>query len=200
MNFLMLLKMRHHAKQIICTSPASTHHSRAHAAGSMVGRKPKTARYHSLMALVLSKVCGMHLIFQRFLLLVFLTGSQASFGQNFFYVEPGNPACPVVSPPAPASPKTVKSGVAVPGSIRVGCGFDKGSYTVNLNASDPLAAFSPKSFLVNFGSISGPAKFTVTFATIGTHTMSATITSNMGSPAVPGRFSSLTNEFAVVRP
>jgi hypothetical protein len=139
-------------------------------------------------------------IFQKFLLLVLLMASQPSLGQNFFYVEPGNPACPVVSPPAPTAPKAVKSGVAIPGSVRVGCGFDKGSYTVNLNASDPMAAFSPKSFLVNFGRISGPAKFTVTFATVGTHTISATITSNMGSPAVPGRFSSWMTEFAVVRP
>jgi hypothetical protein len=142
----------------------------------------------------------MNLIFQKFLLLVLLTGSQHSFGQRFFYVEPGNPACPVVSPPVPTSPKLVKSGVAIPGSISVGCGFDKGSYTVTLNASDPMAAFSPKSFLVNFGSISGPATFTVTFATVGHHSISATIISNMGSPVVPGRFSSVTNEFAVVRP
>jgi hypothetical protein len=152
------------------------------------------------MAVVFSKVRGMNLTLQKFLFLVFLTGAQQSFGQNFFYVEPGNPACPVVSPPAPASPKMVRSGVAIPGSISVGCGFDKGSYTVILNASDPMAAFSPKSFLVNFGRISGPARFTVTFATAGTHTVSATITSNMGSPAVPGRFSSITNEFAVQRP
>jgi hypothetical protein len=152
------------------------------------------------MAVVFSKVRGMNLIFQKFLFLVFLTGSQQSFGQNFFYAEPGNPACPVVSPPAPASPKVVKSGVAIPGSISVRCGFDKGSYTITLNASDPMAAFSRKSFLVNFGSVAGPAKFTVAFATAGTHTVSATITSNMGSPAVPGRFSSVTNEFAVVRP
>jgi hypothetical protein len=148
----------------------------------------------------LSKVRGMTQIFQKILLLVVLTGSQPSLGQNFVYAEPGNPACPVLSPPAPTAAKTVKTGVAIPGSLKVGCGFDKGSYTVILNASDPLAAFSPKSFLVNFGSLSGPAKFTLTFATAGTHTISATITSNMGSPAVPGRFSSLTNEFAVVRP
>jgi hypothetical protein len=142
----------------------------------------------------------MNPIFQKFLWLVCLTSSQQSLAQNFFYVEPGNPACPVVPPPAPAYPKVVKSGVAIPGSISVRCGFDKGSYTVTLNASDPMAAFSPKSFLVNFGSISGPARFTVTFATAGTHTVSATITSNMGSPAVPGSFSSVTNEFAVQRP
>jgi hypothetical protein len=142
----------------------------------------------------------MNLIFQKFLLLVCLTGAQQSFGQDFFYVEPGNPACPLVSAPAPAPAKMVKSGAVVTGSIRVGCGFDKGSYTVILNATDPMAAFSPKSFLVNFGSISGPGKFNVTFATVGIHHISATITSNMGSPAVPGRFSSVTNEFSVVRP
>jgi hypothetical protein len=142
----------------------------------------------------------MNLIFQNFLLLVSLTWSQQSFGQNFFYVEPGNPACPVVSPPAPTSPKIVKSGVAISGSISVGCGFDKGSYTVTLSASDPLATFSPKSFLVNFGGMSGPTTFNVTFATAGNHSISAIITSNMGSPVVPGRFSSFTNEFAVERP
>ena len=142
----------------------------------------------------------MNPIFQKFLWLVCLTWSQQSFGQNFFYVEPGNAACPVVSPPAPAAPKMVKSGIAISGSISVGCGFDKGSYTVTLNASDPMAAFSPKSFLVNFGSISGPTTFTVTFATVGNHSISAIITSNMGSPVVPGRFSSFTNEFTVERP
>jgi hypothetical protein len=142
----------------------------------------------------------MNPMFQKFLVLVFLTWSQQSLAQNFFYVEPGNPTCPAVSPPVPASPKVVKSGVAIAGSISVRCGFDKGSYTVNLNASDPMAAFSPKSFLVNFGSISGPAKFTVIFATVGNHSISAAITSNMGSPVVTGRFSSATNEFAVVRP
>jgi hypothetical protein len=142
----------------------------------------------------------MNLIFQKFLLLVLLIGAQQSFGQDFFYVEPGNPACPVVSAPAPAPAKMVKSGVAILGSIRVGCGFDKGSYTVTLNATDPMAAFAPKSFLVNFGSVSGPPTFTVTFATVGIHHISATITSNMGSPVVPGRFSSVTNEFTVVRP
>jgi hypothetical protein len=142
----------------------------------------------------------MNAIFQKFLLLVCLTWSQLSLGQNFFYVEPGNPACPVVSSQAQASPKIVKTGVAISGSISVGCGFDKGSYTVTLNASDPMAAFSPKSFLVNFGSMSGPTTFTVTFATVGNHSISATITSNMGSPAVAGRFSSFTNEFVVERP
>jgi hypothetical protein len=142
----------------------------------------------------------MNPIFQTFLWLVCLTWSQQSFGQNFFYVEPGNPACPVVSPPAPTSPKIVKSGVAISGSISVGCGFDKGSYTVTLNASDPMAVFSPKSFLVNFGGMSGPTTFTVIFATVGNHSISAIITSNMGSPVVPGRFSSFTNEFTVERP
>ena len=142
----------------------------------------------------------MNLIFQKFLWLACLTWSQHSFGQHFFYVEPGNPACPVVSPPAPAAPNVVKSGVAISGSISVGCGFDKGSYTVTLNASDPMAAFSPKSFLVNFGGISGPATFTVTFATAGNHSIAATITSNMGSPVVPGRFISFTNDFTVEQP
>lgn len=142
----------------------------------------------------------MNPIFQKFLWFVCLTWSQQSFGQNFFYVEPGNLACPVVSLPAPAAPKVVKSGVAISGSISVGCGFDKGSYTVTLNASDPMAVFSTKSFLVNFGGISGPTSFTVTFATIGNHSISATISSNMGSPVVLGHFISFTNEFAVERP
>lgn len=142
----------------------------------------------------------MNPIFQKFLWLVCLTWSQQSFGQNFFYVEPGNPACPVMSSPAPAAPKVVKSGVAISGSISVACGFDKGSYTVTLNASDPMAAFTPKSFLVNFGGMSGPTTFTVTFATVGNHSILATITSNMGSPVVTGRFISFTNEFAVEQP
>ena len=154
----------------------------------------------SNISVVLCEVCDMNTIYQKFLWLVCLTWSQQSFGQNFFYVEPGNPVCPVVSPPAPASPKMVKSGVAISGSISVGCGFDKGSYTVTLNASDPMAVFSTKSFLVNFGGISGPTSFTVTFATIGNHSISATISSNMGSPVVLGHFISFTNEFAVERP
>ena len=154
----------------------------------------------SNISVVLCEVCDMNPIFQKFLWLVCLTWSQQSFGQNFFYVEPGNPACPVVSAPAPASPKMIKSGVAISGSISVGCGFDKGSYTITLNASDPMAVFSPKSFLVNFGSISGPTSFTVSFATVGNHSISATISSNMGSPVVLGHFGSFTNEFAVERP
>ncbi len=148
----------------------------------------------------LSEMFDMNLIFQKLLLLVVLIGSQQSFGQNFIYVEPGNPACPVVSQSAPATPTMVKRGVAVTGSMNAGCGFDKGSYTVTLNATDPLAAFTPKSFLVNFGAISGATAFTVTFATVGVHTVSATISSNMGSPAVRGSFRSLTSEFSVVHP
>ncbi len=142
----------------------------------------------------------MKLIFQKFLGFFLLIGTQHSVAQTLIYADPSNPACPPVSAPAPAPAMTVKTGVPISASISVGCGFEKGSYTVTLSASDPMAVFSPKSFLVNFGSISGPATFTVTFATVGNHTVSATITSNMGSPAVPGRFSSFTNEFAVVLP
>ncbi len=183
--------------QIDTIRAAATHESIRSQKFETKSRELSFARDSSV---VLSKVCDMNPIFQKCIWLVCLTWSQQSLGQNFFYVEPGNPACPVVFPPAPASPQVVKSGVAIAGSISVRCSFDKGSYTVNLNASDPMAAFSPKSFLVNFASVSGPPTFTVTFKTVGIHHISATITSNMGSPAVPGRFSSVTNEFTVVRP
>ncbi len=138
---------------------------------------------------------------QKFLLLVLVTAAEQSLGQDFVYAEPGNPACPVVSPPASAVPKKVEAGVAIPGSIRVSCGFGNGSYTVTLSSTDPAAAFSPRSFLVNFGSLSGPGTFTVTFGTAGTHKIGATITANMGSPGVSGSFNgSLANDFAVVSP
>ena len=118
--------------------------------------------------------------------------------QSFVYVEPGVASCPAA--PAAAAPKTVQRGVPVRGSISVTCGFDQGSYTVNLNSTDPNATISPKSFLVNFGSVVGTGVFTVTFATPGAQSVSAAITSNMGSPAVRGRFASLANEFNVVHP
>ena len=86
------------------------------------------------------------------------------------------------------------------GSIRVACGFDKGSYTVTLNSTDPGATFSPKTFLVNFGSIGGNGVFSVTFSTVGVQRVSTTITSNMGSPAVRGYFASRADEFNVVNP
>jgi len=82
----------------------------------------------------------------------------------------------------------------------VTCGFDKGSYTVTLNSTDPSATFSPKTFLVNFGRIVGNGDFTVRFSTVGVHSVSAAITSNMGSPSVRGRFASPANQFNVVNP
>ena len=88
----------------------------------------------------------------------------------------------------------------MPGSIRVGCEFDQGSYTVTLNSIDPSATFLPKTFLVNFGRIVGKGAFAVAFSTARMHSLSAAITSNMGSPAVPGYFASPVNQFIVVNP
>ena len=88
----------------------------------------------------------------------------------------------------------------MPGNISVACGFDKGSYTVTLNSTDPGAAFAPKTFLVNFGRIVGNRDFAVTFSTVGVQSVSATITSNMGSPEMRGHFASSANEFNVVGP
>jgi hypothetical protein len=133
------------------------------------------------------------------LLLVAAFASQ-SLGQSFVYVEPGNASCPAVSSAASASPKLVKRGEAIAGDIRVACGFEKGSYTVTLSSTDPGATFSPKSFLVNFGSVSGSGTFSVTFANAGVQSISVVITSNMGSPALSGRFLSIANEFEVVAP
>ena len=86
------------------------------------------------------------------------------------------------------------------GRINVACGFEKGSYTVTLNSTDPDATFSPKTFLVNYGRIVGTGVFAVTFSTVGVQSVSTTITSNMGSPAVRGRFASPANEFNIVSP
>ncbi len=80
------------------------------------------------------------------------------------------------------------------------CGFDQGSYTVTLNSTDPGATFLPKTFLVNFGRIVGNGAYTVRFSTEGVYSVSAAITSNMGSPAVRGQFASAANEFNVVNP
>ena len=80
------------------------------------------------------------------------------------------------------------------------CGFEHGSYTVNLNSTDPGATFSPKTFLVNFGRIVGTGVFAVTFSTVGVQSVSTTITSNMGSPPVRGNFASRASEFNVVNP
>ena len=86
------------------------------------------------------------------------------------------------------------------GSISVACGFENGSYTVNLNSTDPGATFSPKTFLVNFGRMVGNGVFAVTFSTVGVQSVSATITSNMGSPPVKGYFASPASEFNIVNP
>ncbi len=120
--------------------------------------------------------------------------------QSFVYVEPGVAACPAAPGPTGAAPKAVRRGVRVAGSIRVACGFEQGSYTVTLNATDPTATFSPKTFIVNFGRIVGSGAFAVKFATIGVQSVSTTITSNMGSPAVRGYFASADHVFNVVGP
>ena len=86
------------------------------------------------------------------------------------------------------------------GSIGVACGFERGSYTVTLNSTDPDATFSPKTFLVNFGRMAGNGVYAVTFSTVGVQSVSAAITSNMGSPPVRGRFVSSSSEFNIVSP
>ena len=86
------------------------------------------------------------------------------------------------------------------GSINVACGFENGSYTVTLNSTDPGATFSPTTFLVNFGRIVGNGVFAVTFSSVGVQSVSTTITSNMGSPAVRGHFASPANDFNIVSP
>jgi hypothetical protein len=132
--------------------------------------------------------------------LAFATGAEHGACQSFYYVEPGVATCPAAPAPSTAAPKAVARGAPVPGSIRVACGFDKGSYTVALNSSDPSATFTPKTFLVNFGRIVGNGVFAVRFSTLGVQTVSTSITSNMGSPAVQGHFASAANEFNVVLP
>ena len=88
----------------------------------------------------------------------------------------------------------------MPGLIGVACGFGQGSYTVTLNSTDPGAAFSPRTFLVNFGRLVGNGVFTVTFSMVGVQSVSTAITSNMGSPPVRGHFASSANAFNVVMP
>ena len=134
------------------------------------------------------------------LLMAVAVAGATSHAQNFHYVELGVPACPAAPAPATAAPKAVVRGVAVPGRIQVSCGFDQGSYTVSLNSTDPGAAFSPKTFIVNFGRLVGNGAFAVTFSTPGVHSVTAAITSNMGSPVVRGKFVSPANEFNVVNP
>lgn len=127
-------------------------------------------------------------------------GAATVQAQNFYYLEPGVAACTPAPAPATAAPQAVARGVAVPGRIHVGCGFDQGSYTVSLNATDPGATFTPKTFIVNFGRLVGNGAFKVTFSTVGVQSVSASITSNMGSPAVKGQFVGPDNRFNVVNP
>ena len=130
----------------------------------------------------------------------FVLGAEPGLCQSFYYVERGIAACPAAPAQTSAAPTAVVRGVAVPGSIRVACGFDQGSYTVALNSSDPGATFTPRTFLVNFGRVVGNGVFAVTFSTLGVQSVSTSITSNMGSPAVRGYFASPANAFNVVTP
>jgi hypothetical protein len=139
--------------------------------------------------------------FCKFLGSVFLLFfCQQGMAQTFTYVEPNNASCPVVTTPSQVVVKTVKSGSVLQGVIRVSCGFTEGSYTVTLSSTDPNATFSPKTFLVNFGRLASPGAFTVKFAAVAEHTIDATITSNMGSPVLLGKFVSFTNVVNVVAP
>lgn len=116
------------------------------------------------------------------------------------YVEPGVAACPPVPAAGPTAAEAVKRGLPVPGRVRVTCGLDQGSYTVSLISTDGEATFVPRTFLVNFGRLVGNGVFTVTFSTVGVHSVSGTITSNMGSPAARGQFAGTANAFNVVMP
>lgn len=143
-------------------------------------------------------------VFKTLLVIACAALTAHGYCQSFYYVEPGVASCPVAPASTTASttapPKAVTRGVSVRGSIRVSCGFDQGSYTVTLNSTDPSATFTPKTFLVNFGRIVGNGVFAVTFSTTGIQSVSTTISSNMGSPAVRGHFASSGNEFNVVNP
>ncbi len=125
-------------------------------------------------------------------------GVQPVLCQGLVYVEPGLAACP--APPVAKAAKTVLQGAAVSGSLRVSCGFAEGSYTVTLHSSDLGASISPRTMLINFGRVVGKGIYTVRFSALGLHSVSAAITSNMGSPAVQGYFASDGNEFQVVQP
>ena len=142
----------------------------------------------------------MSAVCRTLLVLALAVGAEHGACQSFYYVEPGVASCPAAPTASTAAPKAVARGVALPGSIKVACGFDKGSYTVTLNSSDPGATFAPKTFVVNFGRLVGNGVFAVTFSTVGVQTVSTSITSNMGSPAVRGHFASPANEFNVVIP
>jgi hypothetical protein len=139
-------------------------------------------------------------MFRTLVVLALMAWYQQGFAQTFVYVEPNNPLCPAVVAPPAAAPKAVKSGAPVAGALRVNCGFTEGSYTVILSASDPNATFSPKTFLVNYGKLAGSGIFAVKFATAGEQTVFATITSNMGSPILVGKFTSFNNVVSVVSP
>lgn len=130
--------------------------------------------------------------------LTVLLGAQPGLCQSLVYVEPGVASCP--APPVATAAKTVKQGAAVSGSLRVSCGFAEGSYTVTLNSSDSGATITPKTMLINFGRVVGTGTYTVRFSTLGLQHVSASITSNMGSPAVPGYFASAGSGFLVVQP
>ena len=142
----------------------------------------------------------MSAVLKTLLVIACVAVTQHSYCQSFYYVDPGIASCPKAPVPGTAAPKAVAFGVSVPGSIRVSCGFDHGSYTVTLNSTDSSATFSPKTFLINFGRMVGKGAFTVKFSTVGVQSVSATITSNMGSPAVRGHFASAANEFNVASP
>ena len=140
----------------------------------------------------------MNAVCRTLLVIAFAVVAEHGYGQSFYYVEPGVASCPAAPTPNTAAPKAVSRGAPVPGRISVTCGFNEGSYTVTLNSTDSSATFSPKTFLVNFGRVVGNGVFAVTFSTVGVQSVSATITSNMGSPAVRGQFASPANEFNVV--
>lgn len=134
-------------------------------------------------------------------LLALAFGAQPGVCQSVLvYVEPGLASCPAPPLATTATAKTVQRGAPIAGSVRVSCGLDQGSYTVSLNSTDPDAAFAPKTFLVNFGRVAGNGVFAVRFSTLGLQGVSATITSNMGSPAVRGQFVSTASGFNVVQP
>ena len=142
----------------------------------------------------------MSTVYRTLLVLAFAVGSEQVACQSFYYVEPGVASCPAAPVPTTAAPRAVTRGVPMSGSISVACGFERGSYTVTLNSTDPGATFSPKTFLVNFGRIVGTGAFAVRFSTLGVQGVSTTITPNMGSPAVEGHFASPVSEFNIVNP
>lgn len=131
--------------------------------------------------------------------LVLALGHGPIAGQDLYYVEPGAASCPRVPEPQAARPMNVALDTPVLGRIHVACGFADGSYTVTLSATDPGAMFAPRTFLVNFGQIVGNGAYVVTFATVGIHSVTASITSNMGSPAVQGQFVGPDTVFNVVK-